>query len=37
MLVFHRMAHEINVLWASHSVHHSSEEMVRTYAYVLNA
>lgn len=23
---FHRMAHEINLLWASHSVHHSSED-----------
>jgi hypothetical protein len=28
-VVFHRMAHEINIFWASHSVHHSSEEMVR--------
>ena len=26
---FHRMAHEINLFWASHSVHHSSEEYVR--------
>jgi alkylglycerol monooxygenase len=23
---FHRMAHEINLFWATHSVHHSSEE-----------
>lgn len=23
---FHRFAHEINILWAAHSVHHSSEE-----------
>eukprot|EP00127_Corallochytrium_limacisporum_P006813 Clim_evm28s236 gene=Clim_evmTU28s236 len=23
---FHRMAHEVNILWAGHSVHHSSEE-----------
>ncbi|KAJ3407862.1 hypothetical protein HDV05_005241 [Chytridiales sp. JEL 0842] len=23
---FHRMAHEINIIWAGHSVHHSSEE-----------
>lgn len=23
---FHRMSHEINIIWASHSVHHSSED-----------
>ncbi|XP_014671886.1 PREDICTED: alkylglycerol monooxygenase-like isoform X2 [Priapulus caudatus] len=23
---FHRMAHEVNVIWAAHQVHHSSEE-----------
>jgi alkylglycerol monooxygenase len=26
---FHRMAHEINFLWGTHQVHHSSEELVR--------
>lgn len=28
---FHRMAHEINLFWATHSVHHSSEEYVRLF------
>ena len=30
---FHRMAHEINLFWATHSVHHSSEEYVRSFAF----
>lgn len=29
---FHRMAHEINFLWASHNVHHSSEDFNLTVA-----
>lgn len=33
---FHRMAHEINLLWATHSVHHSSEEYVRSILSLLS-
>lgn len=34
---FHRLAHEVNLFWASHSVHHSSEEYVRTsYAFIVD-
>eukprot|EP00057_Strongylocentrotus_purpuratus_P009087 XP_011663561.1 PREDICTED: alkylglycerol monooxygenase-like [Strongylocentrotus purpuratus] len=29
---FHRMSHEVNILWAAHQVHHSSEEFNYTTA-----
>lgn len=29
---FHRMAHEVNIFWASHVVHHSSQEYNQTTA-----
>lgn len=32
----HRCSHRINFLWASHSVHHSSERMLATTAYRLS-
>jgi sterol desaturase/sphingolipid hydroxylase (fatty acid hydroxylase superfamily) len=34
--VEHRCSHRVRLLWASHSVHHSSEKMLATTAYRLS-